>query len=182
MNAWDAYVTDATALDADGFAAKRGKAFLVSWNATGSPGPVLSDTQPIGEDGAGNDDAMRESMRATVEEVSVSAKQIAIYPLSSKSGKREITIGRAADSDVYLDDATVSQHHAAFSFESSGGVFLTDKSSQNGTKLDGLDLEPNRPYDVPTGRTVQFGSARLTFMSAWQFREFVRAASTFVKK
>ncbi len=50
------------------------------------------------------------------------------------------TIGRAADSDVVLDDPTVSNHHARLSWSGSALV-VEDLSSANGTFVDGKQIK-----------------------------------------
>lgn len=49
------------------------------------------------------------------------------------------TIGRAADNDVVLEHATVSNHHARLSW-AGGGLFVEDLSSANGTFVDGQKI------------------------------------------
>ena len=60
-----------------------------------------------------------------------------------RAGQRFI-IGRAGDCSISLSDQLISRHHAALEL-SHKGLFITDLSSRNGTKLDGKPLEPNSP-------------------------------------
>jgi pSer/pThr/pTyr-binding forkhead associated (FHA) protein len=48
-----------------------------------------------------------------------------------------ITLGRAADNDVVVDDAGVSRHHAIFHCTAAGGLEITDLGSHNGTFVNG---------------------------------------------
>jgi len=55
-------------------------------------------------------------------------------------GDGETTAGRAADSDVYLEDVTVSRHHAVFKVDGVG-LTVTDLGSTNGTYVNGMRHE-----------------------------------------
>lgn len=58
-----------------------------------------------------------------------------------RAGQRFI-IGRSSDCSIPLKDQLVSRHHAALEL-SHRGLYVTDLSSRNGTKLDEKILEPN---------------------------------------
>ena len=79
-----------------------------------------------------------------------------------------VTIGRAAGSDVLIDDDSVSAQHARLEFDL-GAWRLTDLGSVNGTVVEGTRLAPNVPTPLPYGATVRFGGVRL------QFREVAQA-------
>ena len=51
-------------------------------------------------------------------------------------GDGETSAGRGADSDIYLEDVTVSRSHAAFKVDGEG-LTVTDLSSTNGTYVNG---------------------------------------------
>ena len=51
--------------------------------------------------------------------------------------KTTVTIGRAANNDIVLDDLLVSRHHAALSGDRASGYVLEDLASQNGTFVNG---------------------------------------------
>lgn len=68
--------------------------------------------------------------------------------------KRAITtIGRDPDSDIFLNDVTVSRHHCRVSFNDSG-LALTDSGSTNGTYLNGNRIEH---VDLAVGDRVFVG-------------------------
>ena len=74
----------------------------------------------------------------------------------------ETTIGRHPDSNVFLDDVTVSRHHARVDREE-GAFVLHDLGSLNGTYLAGerVDRRPLR-----TGDELQVGRYKLLFVGA----------------
>ena len=51
-------------------------------------------------------------------------------------GDGETTAGRAAESDIFLEDVTVSRHHAVFAIDGEG-LTVTDLGSTNGTYVNG---------------------------------------------
>jgi len=51
-------------------------------------------------------------------------------------GDGETTAGRAADADIFLEDVTVSRHHAVFAVDGEG-LTVTDTKSTNGTYVNG---------------------------------------------
>ena len=70
-----------------------------------------------------------------------------------------VTSGRHPDSDIFLDDVTVSRKHATFSRE--GGRFVVkDVGSLNGTYL---NRELIDQATLTTGDEVQIGKYRLVF-------------------
>ncbi|AOS62963.1 glycogen accumulation regulator GarA [Actinoalloteichus hymeniacidonis] len=75
---------------------------------------------------------------------------------------RETTsAGRHPDSDIFLDDVTVSRRHAEFRRE--GGEFVVvDVGSLNGTYV---NREPVDTAVLTSGDEVQIGKFRLVFLS-----------------
>jgi pSer/pThr/pTyr-binding forkhead associated (FHA) protein len=70
-------------------------------------------------------------------------------------------IGRNPDSDVRLDDDTVSGAHATLARRKTGWV-LTDLESTNGTYVDGARLSGER-HLPPTATELRFGGVKLVF-------------------
>ncbi len=69
-------------------------------------------------------------------------------------------IGRSPDCEIFLDDVTVSRHHAVL-VERDGKFFVEDQGSLNGTfvnrrRIDNQELE--------NGDELQIGKYRLTFV------------------
>ena len=72
------------------------------------------------------------------------------------------TTGRHPDADIFLDDVTVSRHHAQFLRH--GTAFeVKDLGSLNGTYFDGVRIETALLAD---GAEVQVGKFRLTFYAS----------------
>ena len=73
-----------------------------------------------------------------------------------------LTIGRASDSDVVIDDASASRHHAHLTL-SDGKAFVEDLGSSSGTLLNGRPLAEIAPFgpgdEVRIGRYVLTVSA-----------------------
>ncbi len=71
----------------------------------------------------------------------------------------EVTAGRHPDSDIFLDDVTVSRKHATFGRE--GSDFLVrDVGSLNGTYVNRERIDA---VTLRTGAEVQIGKFRLVF-------------------
>jgi hypothetical protein len=67
---------------------------------------------------------------------------------------RQLTIGRAGDSDLIVDDEYASTHHAKLVFIN-GEWLIQDLDSTNGTYLDGQKVAT--PVVVPTNTQVRVG-------------------------
>lgn len=71
------------------------------------------------------------------------------------------TVGRHPDSDVFLDDVTVSRRHAEIERRSDGFV-VRDVGSLNGTYLNRERIET---ADLANGDELQIGKFRLVFLA-----------------
>jgi hypothetical protein len=70
--------------------------------------------------------------------------------------KDAILIGRAPESDMQLQDRSVSRNH--LKIEKKGEkYFITDLRSKNGTFIDGMPVEPQKAYEVKQGIPVAVG-------------------------
>jgi pSer/pThr/pTyr-binding forkhead associated (FHA) protein len=67
------------------------------------------------------------------------------------------TVGRHPDSDLFLDDITVSRRHAEFRRDS-GRFWIHDVGSLNGTYVNGVRAEDQV---LATGNEVQIGKFKL---------------------
>jgi pSer/pThr/pTyr-binding forkhead associated (FHA) protein len=76
--------------------------------------------------------------------------------------KAVTSAGRHPDSDIFLDDVTVSRRHAEFKVTGDNDVQVVDVGSLNGTYVN------RQPVDAATlvnGDEVQLGKFRLAFLS-----------------
>ena len=72
------------------------------------------------------------------------------------------TAGRNTESDVFLDDITVSRKHAEF-LRQSGAFFVRDVGSLNGTYVNGEQVEETK---LASKDEVQIGKFKLVFFAA----------------
>ena len=70
------------------------------------------------------------------------------------------TIGRAPQSDIFLDDVTVSREHAALE-QRADGIHIVDLTSLNGTYVNRERVDDARLAD---GDELQIGKYRLTYI------------------
>lgn len=73
-----------------------------------------------------------------------------------------LTVGRASDSDIMLDDVTVSRNHGEFVATESGWD-VVDKGSLNGTYVNRRSVER---WHLASGDLVQIGKYRLQYLQA----------------
>ena len=79
--------------------------------------------------------------------------------------KEITTAGRHEDSDMLLDDVSVSRHHAIFTRTASGRITLRDLNSLNGTYVNGARVEETTLHSADE---VQIGKFKLVFWEATQ--------------
>ncbi|HEU4657159.1 MAG TPA: FHA domain-containing protein [Capillimicrobium sp.] len=78
------------------------------------------------------------------------------FPLT----RDRMTIGRRPDSDIFLDDVTVSRDHALL-VRRGGALYLDDLGSLNGSYVNRRRIESHRLED---GDELQIGKYKLTFL------------------
>jgi hypothetical protein len=72
-----------------------------------------------------------------------------------------LSVGRRPDSDIFLDDVTVSRDHAVL-VRRGGDYFLDDCGSLNGTYVNRRRIESHRLAD---GDELQIGKYKLAYLS-----------------
>ena len=72
-----------------------------------------------------------------------------------------LTIGRDPESDIFLNDVTVSRHHACLRSRD-GVVSVEDAGSLNGTYVNGACVDSAR---LAHGDSVQVGTFQMVFMA-----------------
>jgi pSer/pThr/pTyr-binding forkhead associated (FHA) protein len=73
------------------------------------------------------------------------------------------SVGRAPESDVFLDDVTVSRKHAEIARRSDASFSVRDVGSLNGTYVNGEQVDETK---LANGDEVQIGMFKLVFFSA----------------
>ena len=111
--------------------------------ASSATAPVAASTAPKGN---------REAKQGAPERLLITAGDKAGYQL--KLGAREITIGRAANSDLVIDDEFASTHHARL-VKMNDEWMVQDLGSTNGTFLDGVRV--TTPVALKLGSEVRIG-------------------------
>lgn len=71
--------------------------------------------------------------------------------------------GRHPDSDIFLDDVTVSRRHAELERTADGDVVVRDVGSLNGTYLNGERIEGD--LAISTGDELQVGKFKLVYVA-----------------
>ncbi len=75
----------------------------------------------------------------------------------------EVTVGRSPKSDIFLNDVTVSRHHAKF-IMGDGKVTLADQHSHNGTYVNRTLVD--QQVVLRQGDEVQIGKYRMLFFAS----------------
>ena len=87
---------------------------------------------------------------------------------SSRALQGTLTIGRASQCDVTLQDMGVSNMHARIEVDTGGRVVLTDLGSTSGTLVNGVLLTAHQPAVLRPGAMIQMANSSLTYMSQRQ--------------
>jgi hypothetical protein len=75
--------------------------------------------------------------------------------------EERVTVGRAVDNTIRLEDGTVSHHHAMF-VQEGDGYKLRDLNSTNGTRVNAMRIAETR---LANGDQVRMGSVEMRFES-----------------
>lgn len=81
--------------------------------------------------------------------------------------KPEMTIGRDTDSDIFLDDITVSRKHATVALQD-GQFILKDVGSLNGTYVNQQRIDE---VSIKRGDEIQIGKYRLELLTGAERRK-----------
>lgn len=73
----------------------------------------------------------------------------------------QVTLGRSEDNMIQIDHASVSGHHAQFTFEA-GGYVVRDLNSTNGTRV---NSEPVTLHRLEGGEKIRFGRVEAVYLS-----------------
>lgn len=82
-------------------------------------------------------------------------------PLIFKPGGKRLNVGRAADNELSLSDASVSKIHAALLMTVEGTLLVADTGSTNGTYINGRRIAYGESRALEDGDVVGFGDVEV---------------------
>jgi hypothetical protein len=82
-------------------------------------------------------------------------------PLIFKPGGKRLNVGRAADNELTVNDASVSKIHAALLMTAEGTLLVADTGSTNGTYLNGRRIAYGESRLIEEGDVVGFGDVEV---------------------
>ncbi len=77
-----------------------------------------------------------------------------------------ISVGRAPEADISLNDGTLSGHHLTLARLSDGRWTIEDLGSTNGTTVEGLTLKVGDRMPLRNGSVIKAGQVTLSFQTA----------------
>lgn len=77
--------------------------------------------------------------------------------------EKEIVIGRAVESNIYIDDRSVTRSHAKLTVNN-GEVSIVDLKSSNKTIINGMTLEPLSPHLLKNNDQIKIGNVIVKFL------------------
>src|SRR5262249_57071102 len=84
-------------------------------------------------------------------------------PLIFKPGGKRLNVGRAADNELSLNDASVSKIHAALLMTGEGTLLVADTGSTNGTYINGRRISYGESRLIQNADVVGFADVTLRF-------------------
>jgi len=84
-------------------------------------------------------------------------------PLALKPGGKRLSVGRVADNELTLNDASVSKIHAALTMNQQGTLLVADTGSTNGTFINGRRISYGEARQIEVGDVVGFGDVEVRF-------------------
>src|SRR6266498_160418 len=83
-------------------------------------------------------------------------------PLALKPGGKRLSVGRVADNELTLNDASVSKIHAALTMNQQG-TLVADTGSTNGTYINGRRISYGEARQIEDGDVIGFGDVEVRF-------------------
>lgn len=159
------------------------KSYLVSWLRKTHAGATLADFQReragdwlVWEAGPWRPPTARRDtiVSGPTTRLLASGESLAIE-LAPRRGGPEVKLGRGADNDLVIDDATLSRVHLVFRRDAAGRWTVRDAGSRNGTRVDGVPVG-EASVAVAPGSHIEAGAVRLTLHDAATLFVRIRAA------
>jgi hypothetical protein len=158
--------SDAAELSPEEFEDRHGEAFLLL-SSTGFKQPMSTSSTEV---------LLLELDEEAGERTAGVSIRIIPIRAAKDSHTHLITVGRAAKSDVVIEDISVSRFHAFFKRNPAGGFQLNDAGSTNGTLVNEASVctkEAGPPTDVKSGDNIRFGQVDVTFLEANAMRSYI---------
>ena len=95
----------------------------------------------------------------------IAGERVSTHPLPDAG---EFKIGRADDSELRIDDPSVSREHASLHFGKGSGIYISDAGSSNGTRVRGKMLSPAQKVQIAPGETFEVGSVLLMVQAPFE--------------
>ena len=86
---------------------------------------------------------------------------------------RPASVGCGEDSDIIINDESISRTHASL-LPTPDGLHVQDAGSTMGTQANGINLEGAQMVVVAPGKKVTLGNVELIYLSPERFHLFVR--------
>lgn len=161
----------------------RVKSYLVSWLRKTHAGAKLEDFERerrgdwlVWEAGPWRPPtARRDTLLAGPSTRMLAAGESLAIQLEPRRGGPEVKLGRDAENDLVIDDATLSRVHLVFQRDAQGRWTVRDAGSRNGTRVDGAPVR-DAPVPLAPGSHIEAGAVRLTVHDAASLFIRIRAA------
>jgi pSer/pThr/pTyr-binding forkhead associated (FHA) protein len=127
----------------------------VRFTAAQAPRPPLGSSQATVSEPIPGEGGMRYGML----HIRLPSGETRNFPMEQPS----ITVGRAADNQLSLDEISVSRRHARLTVESTR-LMIEDLGSANGTFIGSQRVAPNNPGLVPADTAVRLGDVEIKFV------------------
>ena len=78
-------------------------------------------------------------------------------------GQDEMIAGRSYESEIFVEDRSLSRRHGRF-FKEGNQVFYEDLSSANGTEVNGRSIAPRQPISLKNSDHIKCGNIIFKFL------------------
>jgi len=85
--------------------------------------------------------------------------------ITHELGESSLTVGRAPDNGLQIEDISVSSQHAQLTLGDDGDYVLRDLGSTNGTELNDKEITPEVDHKLQDGDKVRFGKIDARYVS-----------------
>ncbi len=134
-----------------------------------SAGETTSSIPVVAEEPLASFGALSNDEEAAIESLPAGSGLLIVHRGPAAGGARYLldsdlhTAGRSPDSDIFLDDITVSRHHVEFS-RTDRGIAVRDVGSLNGTYVNRTLIDGDVVLK-PGGDEVQIGKFRMVYFA-----------------